>query len=84
MRAVTVEEAAQNLNGLVTRVADDSEPAILISDSGQQVVLLPIDDYNAWKETHYLLASPANAAHLRRSIEEAAAGNLNERSLIEP
>jgi antitoxin YefM len=84
MRAVTVEEAAQNLNGLVTRVADDSEPAILISDSGQQVVLLPIDDYNAWKETHYLLVSPANAAHLRRSIEEAAAGNLNERSLVEP
>jgi antitoxin YefM len=83
MRAVTVEEAARHLNGLVTRVADDAEPAILISDSGRQVVVLPIDDYNGWKETHYLLASPANAAHLRKSIEEAAAGRLQAHPLID-
>jgi antitoxin YefM len=84
MRAVTVEDAAQNLDGLVTRVTDDSEPAILIAASGRQVVMVPLDDYNAWRETHYLLASPANAAHVRRSMLEAQAGHSQERELAEP
>jgi antitoxin YefM len=83
MRAVTLKEAEGNLQGLVTRVMDDSEPAIVVTESGQQVVLMPLDDYNAWQETHYLLSSPVNAAHLRRSIAEADAGVTTERSLVE-
>ena len=41
--------------------------------------LLPLDEYNSWKETIYLLANPANAEHLRRSIAEAEAGEARER-----
>ena len=39
-----------------------------------RVVLVPLDEYNSWKETLYLLSNPANAEHLRRSIAEAEAG----------
>jgi antitoxin YefM len=38
--------------------------------SGEQVVFLSLDEYNSWKEALYLLANPANAEHLRRSIAE--------------
>lgn len=52
MRAVTVAEAKRNFENLVKRVMDDSEPAIVLTESGDQVVLMPLDDYNAWTETN--------------------------------
>lgn len=42
-----------------------------------------LDDSNAWKETLYLLSNPANAEHLRRSIAEAQAGNVDEHELLD-
>ena len=84
MRAVTAAEAKHDLERLIEQVIVDSEPAILITEAGQQAVLLPLDDYNAWQETRYLLLNPANAEHLRRSIAEARAGAIEERELIDP
>ena len=81
MRAVTVKEARRNLDDLVRRVTADAEPAIVVAESGEQVVLMPLDDYNAWVETRYLLSNPANAAHLRTSIAEVEAGRIEEREL---
>ncbi|HJX29330.1 MAG TPA: hypothetical protein VJ885_15580, partial [Thermoanaerobaculia bacterium] len=40
-------------------------------------------DAKSWKETLYLLASPANAEHLLRSLAEAEAGLTQERELLE-
>ena len=62
---------------------NDAEPAILCTESGPQVVVLPLDEFNSWKETIYLLSSPANAAHLRKSIEPARAGQIQEKELID-
>ncbi len=83
MRAVTVEEAKRNLDDLLRRVIGDSEPAIVVTETGEQVVMMPLDDHNAWSETHYLLSSPANAARLRQSIAEAQAGQGDERELLD-
>lgn len=83
MRAVTAAEARRDLERLIARVVADAEPAILITEAGQQVVVLPLDDYNAWQETRYLLLNPANAEYLRRSIAEARAGAVEERELID-
>lgn len=41
-------------------------------------------EYTSWQETNYLLANPANAAHLRRSLAEADAGQFQARSLVDP
>jgi antitoxin YefM len=84
MRAVTVAEAKHDLNRLIEQVIVDAEPAILITEDGRQVVLLPLDDYNAWQETRYLLLNSANAEHLRRSITESRAGAFEERELLDP
>ena len=43
MRAVTVAEAKRNLDGLVKRVMDDSEPAIVLMESGEQVTHLKVN-----------------------------------------
>jgi antitoxin YefM len=84
MDAVTLIIAKNRLEELIDRVIDNGEPAIVVTDSGQRVVVMSLDEYNSWRETLYLLSSPANAEHLRRSISEADAGYSSEKDLIEP
>lgn len=83
MNAVTSKDAKRNLEQLLEQVISDAEPTIVVTESGEQVVVLPLDEYNSWKETLYLLSNPANAEHLRRSMAEAAAGQIQERELFE-
>jgi antitoxin YefM len=83
MHAVTLKEAKRNLERLLTQVLDDAEPAIVVLDTGQQVVMVPLDEYTSWQETRYLLANPANAAHLRQSIAESQAGTVEARELLD-
>ena len=81
MQAVTLKDAKRNLPSLIEQVLADAEPRIVVTDKGGQVVLMPLDEFNLWKETLYLLANPANAAHLRRSIAETEAGQAEGREL---
>lgn len=83
MNAVTVTEAKRNLEHLIDQVIANAEPTIVVTDSGQQVVFLSLDEYNAWKETLYLLSSPANAERLRTSIAQAKVGQTHARDLID-
>ena len=81
MQAITLKDAKQNLSRLVEEVLANAEPRIVVTDQGDQVVVMPLNDFNSWKETMYLLSNPANAAHLQRSIAEADAGNVEKREL---
>lgn len=83
MNVVTVNEARQNLDALIQKIFADAEPTLIATDSGQQIVLLSLDEFNAWKETAYLLSNPANAEHLRTSIADAKAGYTSERELTD-
>ncbi len=74
MTVVTIKEAKRDLDSLLAKVVSDAEPTIITTDTGQQIVLVSMEEYNAWQETAYLLSNPANAAHLRQSIEEAKKG----------
>jgi antitoxin YefM len=44
---------------------------------------MSLDTYNSLMETVHLLRSPANAAHLQRSLEQAERGELLEHPLID-
>lgn len=83
MQAVTLKEAKLNLERIVEQVIADAEPAIVVTESGEQVVFLSLDEYNSWKETLYLLSNPANADRLRKSMAEAQEGKAQERELLE-
>jgi antitoxin YefM len=84
LNVVTVNEAKRNPDLLIAKVVSSAEPTIITTDTSQQIVLLPLDEFNAWQETAYLLSDPANAAHLRQSIAEAQSGKTAERELIGP
>ena len=57
MNAVTLKEAKRNLEQLVEQVIADAEPTIVVTENGDRVVFLSLDEYNSWKETLYLLAN---------------------------
>jgi len=84
MDAMTTQQAIKNLDGLIEKVITNVEPTILCNEQGSRAVLMSSDEFNSWQETLYLLSNPANAAHLQRSIQEAADGRKSERTLIEP
>lgn len=75
MQAVNLKDAEHDLPNLMQQVLADAEPRIVINEAGEQVVLMRLDQFNSWHETMYLLSSPANAAHLRRGVDEVN-GNL--------
>ena len=82
MPIIPVDEAKRNLDKLIKQVMKDDEPAVLRTEAGDEVVLISREEFDSWKETVYLLSNPANAAHLRKSIEEASKGQTVEKELI--
>lgn len=83
MTAITIQEAKRNFDSLAKQVDSNAEPLIITLESGAQLVLMPLDDFNAWQETAYLLSNPANANHLRASMKQAQTGQVTQRELIE-
>jgi antitoxin YefM len=83
MKAITSNQAKQQLDELIERVILDVEPTILCNDRGKQAVLMSLDEFNSWQETLYLLSNPANAEHLRESIEQARSGGKSVKELID-
>jgi antitoxin YefM len=82
MDAITIKQAKQDMNRLIEQVISDAEPTIICNDHGQKAVLLSLDEFNSWQETLYLLSNPANAEHLRRSIQEDKSGKIIKRELV--
>ena len=84
MKAITSNQARQQLDTLIDTVILDAEPTIVCNEKGQQAVLMSLDEFNSWQETLYLLSNPANAEHLIESIKQAKSGQKSARELIEP
>ena len=64
MRTLNYTTARQNLASAIDDVVDDHTPLIITKGSDKAVVMMSLEDWNAWQETMYLLRSPANAERL--------------------
>ena len=64
MRTLNYTTARQNLASAIDDVVNDHTPLIITKGSDKAVVMISLDDWNAWQETMYLLRSPANAERL--------------------
>ncbi|WP_405116867.1 type II toxin-antitoxin system prevent-host-death family antitoxin [Micromonospora sp. NBC_01405] len=84
MRTVNFTQLRQNLAAELDSVIDDAEEVVVTRSGHEPVVIVPLSEYEAMKETEYLLRSPSNAAALRRSIAELEEGDATERELIDP
>lgn len=82
MDAITYSYARENLAETMRRVCDDHVPIIITRQKERAVVIMSLEDWNAYEETAYLLRNPANAARLRTSIAQHRAGNTQQHELI--
>jgi antitoxin YefM len=82
MKVVSFSEARNNLKTVFDEVVDNADYTIVTRRDAEDVVVMSLDSFNSLLETFYLLKSPANAAHLQRSIEQFRQSQTVERDLI--
>lgn len=83
MQVFSLTEARNNIKAMFESVYEDNEEVIIHRKGRESVVVISLDDYNALKETNYLLSSPANRKHLMESLEQLRQGKGKERDLLE-
>lgn len=83
MDAITYSHARENLAATMQQVCDDHTPIIITRQKERAVVMISLEDWNAYEETAYLLRSPSNAARLRASLEHDKAGSVHAHDLID-
>jgi antitoxin YefM len=84
MRVTSYSNLRKNLSAMMDQVHDDHTPVIITRDGGKSAaVLMSLEDFASYKETDYLLRSPANAKNLLESIAELDAGKGSLRELLE-
>ena len=84
MRIVNFSEARNSLKDVIDQVVADADVTVISRRDAPDAVVMSMDYYSSLIETVHLLSSPANAAHLARSIAQLRAGQAQRRDLIEP
>lgn len=83
MKVLSFSEVRANFAKTLDAVVDDAEETVIHRAGKEPVVIISLAEWNAIKETEYLLSRPANAAHLRRSIAQANSGQVQPRELTD-
>ncbi|HLZ14801.1 MAG TPA: type II toxin-antitoxin system Phd/YefM family antitoxin [Candidatus Saccharimonadales bacterium] len=83
MKIASISKFRKEIKRFVDEIDQDQEPLVVTRSDSVSVVVLPLDVFNSYAETDYLLRSPANASRLRQSIKKARAGQTEERKLTE-
>ena len=83
MKIVTFTEARNKLKDVLDRVVDDADYTVITRRDADDAVVMSLDYFNSLLETVHLLKSPANAAHLERSIAQYRQGQVTEKDLLD-
>jgi antitoxin YefM len=83
MGHVNYTELRQNLARYMDEVCDSNVPIVVTRQNARSVVMISEDEFESMMETLHLVRSPRNARRLIQSMEDAAAGRVTERDLIE-
>ncbi len=83
MQVISFTEARKKLKAVLDRVTNDADCTVITRRDAEDAVVMSLEYYNSLMETVYLLKSPANAAHLSRSIEQFRAGQIQKHELID-
>ena len=83
MKIVTFTEARNKLKTVLDRVVNDADYTIITRRDADDTVVMSLEYFNSLLETVHLLKSPANAAHLERSIAQYRQGQVTEKDLLD-
>ena len=74
MKIIHYAKAQRSFKAVLKAVHDDADVTVISCWGGVDAVAMSLAHYQRLIETMHLLASPANAAHLAKSIEQHKAG----------
>ena len=76
MRVVNFSDARNKLKSVLDQVVNDADYTIISRRDADDAVVMSLEQFNGLMETVHLLKSPANAAHLAKSIEQYRSGKV--------
>jgi antitoxin YefM len=83
MRVVNFSDARNRLKSVIDQVVNDDDFTIITRRDAEDAVVMPLNHFNGLMETVHLLKSPANAAHLSKSIEQYHSGKTQQHELVD-
>ena len=83
MRVINFSEVRNKLKTVLDQVVNDADYTIISRRDADDAVVMSLDHFNGLMETVHLLKSPANAAHLEKSIKQYRKGKTVERGLVD-
>jgi len=83
MRVINFSEARNRLKSVLDQVVDDLDCTVITRRDADDAVVMSLNQYNALMETVHLLKSPANAAHLAKSIAQYRDGKIGNHELVD-
>ena len=81
MRVINFSDARNKLKSVLDQVVNDADYTIISRRDADDAVVMSLDQFNGLMETVHLLKSPANAAHLAKSIEQYRSGKVDNHQL---
>ena len=81
MRIINFSDARGSLRSVIDQVVEDADVTVISRRDAPDAVIMSFDHYSSLMETVHLLGSPANAAHLGRSLEQLRTGQAQHRDL---
>ena len=76
MRTANYTELRNNLKVYLDSVIDDSEPLIVTRSGSNSVVIISLEEYNAIRETEYIMSSTETMAAIRKAEDELKHGEV--------
>lgn len=83
MKVVNFSEARNRLKSILDQVVSDADYTIISRRDAEDAVVMSLDQFNGLMETVHLLKSPANVAHLDKSIKQYRSGKAENHGLID-
>lgn len=76
MRTANYTELRNNMKRYLDEVVNDCEPLLVHRTGNESVVIISLDEYNAMKETEYIMRSPEMMKAIRKGEEDIKNGNF--------
>lgn len=83
MNILSYSALRNNLASTLDKVNEDHVSILITRQNAKPAVIMSLEDFNAYEETAYLMASPKNAARLSQAIAEVESGNTKDHGVIE-